>query len=123
MGASIKKDVPTYSEGYFCGTVTSLSHTGLFWKSWEIELLCDGLRDQRNLSSDGKTVTKSQVANIRQFSIDAQSCRGENISALVAQLQRQLDQGVKTKISYVRPLIVFPCQGWTEYLIQKVETE
>lgn len=109
----------TYSEGSRTGRLVKLSQKGLFWKTWEGEIIADGIKTTKSMNKDGQTFTSS-VANTWSFSIDSKSDRGEDINAIVSDLQTILVNGESVTLNYWSPLIPFPCRGDTSYYVHKI---
>ncbi len=98
----------SYAEGSRTGRLTKLSRSGYLWKTWEGEMILDGLKTKR--LENGHTAS---VANTWSFSIDAKSGRGENALDIVNQLQKKLEAGEHITVSYWSPYLKFPCRGST----------
>lgn len=99
-----------YSDGSRVGVLRKFSRKGTFYKSWEGEMLL-------NFTSDPHGAI---VPEVFEFSLDPQPTHGEDVPALVAALNKALDSGKRTRLTYVqdtRPRISLDSQ----YLIQKVE--
>ncbi|MBS3172011.1 hypothetical protein J4438_00300 [Candidatus Woesearchaeota archaeon] len=95
------------SEGSRIGQVNKLSQGGVFWKTYEGTLALHGL--------------SSQGANLWDFSIDRQARSGENVEQIATDIQRCLDSQELVKLTYKKPLAVWPWRANTEYLVQKIE--
>jgi len=81
-----------YSEGYRSGTLTKFSHKGFIYDTYEGEINLGGMKS--NSKGDGVT------ANVFEFSLDAESERGENIQDLVDTLNLAIELGHKIKVHY-----------------------
>lgn len=90
-----------YSEGTKIGVVSDISKKGVFWKTYEGQML-------ENLSSNQNW----------SFSIDSQS---KDREGLAKQLQAYFESGQKIKITYIELLATLPWRSSTDYLIQTVE--
>ena len=117
MGNILAHNMPTYAEGTVCGKINKFSLSGFFWKTYEGELVCEGLKQVRDIN----TGIISSTANTWHFSIDAKACHGENIEDLCKKLQDALKSGQHINIVYLQPLIGLPHQGNTSCYVQKIE--
>jgi len=106
----------SYSEGSRTGRLTKLSRTGYCFKTWEGEMISDGLKT-KHLDKNGTAA----VANTWNFSIDAKAGCGENTNNIVKQLQTKLEQGEPVTVKYWSPYISFPCRGATWYYVYEVK--
>ena len=104
----------TYSEGSRTGRLTKITQSGFFWKTWEGEMISDGLRTR------GTEHGAVAIANTWNFSIDAKTERGENIEELVGTLQNKLENGENVTVKYWAPYIAFPCRGASDYYVHNV---
>lgn len=104
-----------YSEGTMTGRLTKLSKSGFYWKTWEGEMISDGLKEKK--IENGTT----SIANTWDFSIDAKSAYGENMEQVAEQLQKKLDNGEPLTIKYWVPLIGFPCRGSTKHYVHEIK--
>lgn len=102
-----------YSEGSRSGRIVQFSQSGFFWKTYEGEMICDGMKE-RALNNGEHT----SIANTWRFSINA---KGENIEKLAEQIRKKMDDGQPVKLDYRVPYIRFPCQGSTCYFIKDVK--
>src|SRR3990172_3610788 len=105
-----------YSEGTRVGIVNKASEKGLFWKTYEGEMVLEGLVSGNNSG-----------ANLWNFSIDGQERHGEDKEKLYEQLKQTIDNQQKVKIKYVQVLgdatlgFQWPWRGSTPYFIQSIE--
>ena len=118
MGVSLAKSMPNYSEGGFTGRVVRFSEQGFFWKTWEGELLCEGLTQRTDMDSGGN-LHSSSAANIKRFSLDAKRGKDENIDELVKNCQNALTSGNSITLAYRVPWVGFPCQGDTSRFVHQ----
>jgi hypothetical protein len=95
-----------FSDGDRAGTITKFSHKGLICKTWEGELLMGGFRQ----------TTDSQVANVFQFSVDA------NNAAVIKKLQDAMLAGQPVVLRYNQMMMTSMCRGSTSYYIIDVLT-
>ncbi|HEX2557573.1 MAG TPA: hypothetical protein VHK86_04565, partial [Nitrososphaera sp.] len=91
------------SEGDRVGTVVKLSHKGILCKSWEGQMAMDNFR----AGSNGKA-----SSNSFEFSVDS--------AAVVDQLQKDLDSGVRVKLHYQQTASAEFCGDKSSYHITKV---
>lgn len=82
-----------YSEGFRVGYVRKFSQKGVFIKSWEGELLLGGV-----VSTGGKDPTL--VNETFKFSVDPEARHGENIEAVIAEINKSVESGKRTKLYY-----------------------
>lgn len=71
--------IDDYSDGERVGVVTKMSHKGIFFKSWEGEMLQEGMQKVSN--SDGKV---NYVPNVFQFSVKDGDVAKEMENAMVS---------------------------------------
>lgn len=92
-----------YSEGERVGTLFKFSRKGLFWKTWEGEVLLGGLR-----GSSGST------ANTWEFSV-----RRQDAEQLVPALKAAADSGNRVRLYYSQALWSAPWYA-TTYFVDSV---
>ena len=114
MGNSIQ--IPSYSEGSYSGRIVKFSKSGYFWKTYEGEIICDGMKQV--VSPNGESTS---IANTLKFSIDSKSAKGENIEDIAKNIQNNLDNGKPVRLAYWSPYIGFPCRGNTTYYVYDVK--
>lgn len=106
----------SYAEGSRTGRLASFSKSGYFWKTWEGEMISDGLK-KKNLEN-GDTAA---VANTWHFSIDGNSTRGENIEEISGKLQKKLESGEAVTVKYWIPFINYSHRGATCNYVYEVK--
>lgn len=82
-----------YSKGFRVGFVRKFSQKGVFIKSWEGELLLGGV-----VSTGGKDPTL--VNETFEFSVDPEARHGENIDEVIAEINKAVESGKRTKLYY-----------------------
>ena len=92
------RDGLTMGDGDRVGIVTKLSHRGVFWKTWEGQLILGG---------QGTVTT-----NVWEFSIIDPQLRDE--------IKKALDTQTKVRLSYHQNLLPRPWNGSTKYFITAV---
>ncbi len=103
-----------YSEGYRQGTITKFSRKGIFWKTWEGEMVLGGVRS----TSDG-----GMIANTWTFSLDRQTKHNESLQRLVEQLVEAQQCGSPTRLHYNQSMLALPWRGNTHYWVDRVEIQ
>lgn len=98
------------STGERYGEIVKLSNKGVFFKTWEGEMILGG----------GSTNAADQTFC---FSIDMSRKRNENINIIVAEILKAQKSGKRAKISYVQELMVMPWRAETGYMVQSVSVE
>lgn len=109
---------PTFSEGSRSGRIVKFSKSGFFWKTYEGEMICDGMKTKP--MPNGGTAS---IANTWYFSIDAKSSYGEDKDKIIAAVQNGMDNGTPVKLKYWSPYVGFPCQGDSGYYVTEVDIE
>ncbi|MCK4552705.1 hypothetical protein KAT80_00690 [Candidatus Pacearchaeota archaeon] len=100
-----------YSGGQRVGVVNKISEKGLIWKTKEGQL-----------SLEGRTSTGDYTgAGVWDFSIDKSAKHSENVDELYSQIEQQMENGQRVKITYKQPLATWPWRADTTYLVQSVE--
>lgn len=96
-----------YSDGQRAGQVVKFSYKGNIpgCKTWEGELVLGGLRGQTALDDGG--------ANIFRFTVSD--------SSVVEQIQRKLQTGEHTLVTYRQPYWNAPCTTDTGYFVTEVK--
>ena len=94
-----------HSNGQIVGIVHNISERGIIWKTKEVQLTLEG---RTSLGVYG-------------FSIDKLAEHGENVDELYSQLRQNMEDGQRVRITYTKPLAVWPWRAGTPYLIQSVE--
>lgn len=100
-----------YSDGVRIGVINKFSKKGTFWKTYEGELVLEGI------VSNGQ----SSGANLWDFSLDNQARHGESVEDLARTIRNCAEGSVKVKIRYNEPWTSWPWRGGTNYLVQSVE--
>lgn len=74
---SLSGVMPNYSNGEWTGTVVKLSRKGMFFKSWEGQIVLGGMRAQEtehfNSKGEYSGSTTSSVNNAFEFNVDPDS--------------------------------------------------
>lgn len=102
-----------YSDGDRVGTIQKISKKGFFCKTWEGEMLMGGLKKQTNVSSDGKSITTSMVANTFQFTVEDES--------LLPKIKQAMQLGRTVEISYKQEIISFCRSDSDSYFITAIK--
>lgn len=87
------------SDGNRTGQITKLSHKGIYWTTWEGELLVGGLRS-------------GSVANVWQFSVID--------SSIIEQLRKAMDESASVNLHYRQVFFIRPWNGATTYYVDSV---
>lgn len=95
------------SNGSRTGTITKVTHSGLFIKSFEGEMNMGGLK--KSTSREGRSIS---VANTFEFSV--------NDPAVLKVIEEALDSGDPIKLTYTKYFIK-PFEISTWYVITKAE--
>ena len=98
-----------YSDGFRTGVIQKASRKGIVWKSFEGELVQDGVRSKVSSSDTGSRIT---TTNVWAFSATD--------SAVMDQLKVASDENAPVKLSY-RQWFIAPLSQETGYTIYKVE--
>lgn len=107
----------TYSEGTCTGYITDLKQTGYRYKTWECEMVLDGLKTKINPWKGSEMA----VPNTWNFSLDARRARNEDIDMIVGQLQKKMEAGERVTVSYWTPYVSYSCRGLTGNFVHKVK--
>ena len=110
VGCTVMNNVQ-YGNGIRVGVVNKISKKGYVWKTFEGELVLEGL------VSNGQT----SGANLWDFSLDNEQRHGENIEELARTITECAETGTKVKIKYIQPWGTWPWRSGTDYLVQSVE--
>ena len=94
-----------HSNDQIVGIVHNISERGVIWKTKEMHLTLEG---------------KTSLV-VYEFSIDKLAEHGENVDELYSQLRQNMEDGQRVRITYKKPLSVWPWRAGTPYLIQSVE--
>lgn len=94
------------SEGYRDGTVRKLSCTGLVWKTWEIEMLGDGMR-----VVGGENTGRVYLETFQYTVTDP---------AVVSELEK-IPPGQKVRLHYRKQGAAWVSRGETPYFVTRVE--
>jgi hypothetical protein len=94
-----------YSDGNRVGTVQKISKKGLFFPTWEGQLVMDGVRVKG---------TEGGVTNVWDFSVGTDD-------AIAAQIEKASEDGVRVKLHYEQHVVAGPSWGSTGYRVTKVE--
>jgi hypothetical protein len=94
LSATLFSCSSNYSSGWRAGYLNKFSQKGLIYKTWEGSLNLGGAKEKH---SDNGT---SFVANIWDFSLDAEHQRGENIKSLSDSLNKALELGYRVRLHY-----------------------
>lgn len=100
-----------YSDGDRVGTVNKFSQKGLFWQTWEGELLLGGVVSGQN----------GPVANVWEFSIDRLAEHGESTDALVAEIANAMKAGRRVELHYKEAACAWEWRGGTNRFVQSVK--
>lgn len=111
----------TYSKGSRTGRIIEITYSGCVWKTWEIEMVCDGLKPQRLKDIKGNPIGMAAVANTWTFSIDANAACGENVDEIVKQLRNKLRLDEPVTINYWSPYIAGPWRGNSNFFVIDLE--
>jgi len=98
------------STGERCGEIIKFSNKGVFFKTWEGEMILGG----------GSTNAVNQTFC---FSIDGSRKRNENVEDLVSKIQEALISGKRTRIKYVQEMKRAPWRSERHYFVQSVIVE
>lgn len=104
-----------YSDGDRTGTVTKLSRSGMFCKTWEGQMLMGGLKKVTNLSSDGKSSVDTMAANTFEFTVE------DDHLDLIPKIQAAMDSGQRITLTYRKELISFCRSDSDSYFITAVK--
>ena len=100
---------PTVSEGTMCGKITKLARAGLFWKTYEGEMMLGGMKTYQN--SDNQT----QIAvNAQQFTVTDESIRKD--------LEKKLHTGECVCLKYNISLFWLPWNGATTRYVNGIDS-
>lgn len=94
------------SDGYRDGTVRKVSQTGVIWKTWEVEMLGDGLR---GASAQGGGTISPETFN---YSVSD--------NAVVETLQK-LKPGQRVRLHYRKNLSQWSPSGETPYFVTAID--
>ncbi len=100
------------SNGIVCGKIISYSRAGLFWKTYEGALLCNGLKPEY------RNGTNISVANTIKFSLDENDIIKN--ASLTQQIEKHLLLGSDVCLKYRKPLIKYPWQGATNLFVKEL---
>lgn len=100
-----------YSDGDRVGTVSKFSNKGFVSKTWEGELNLGGIRQVT--TSDGKTSTTQNVANVWAFSVTD--------PVIVGKIQAAMDSAQPVRLHYSEALFVAPWTADTSYFVTAVD--
>lgn len=108
--------MPNYSNGRREGVVTKFSHKGVFFKSWEGELVQGGVRQKRSAHFDSKGnyagSTTSSVANVFAFSVQSKAC--------IEAIQKSMENGDSVILTY-RQWLKSPPNIDSDYVVTDVK--
>ena len=90
------------SDGDRVGSITKFSHKGIFWTTWEGELVMGGVN-----KSGGNT-----VANVWEFSVVDET--------LVQEIRKAMDLDKPVKLHYKQVLLLRPWNGSTTYFVDSI---
>jgi hypothetical protein len=105
------------SRGTMCGRVVRLTKRGLIFKTYEGEMVCDGMNQR--LQSNGDI---SSIANTVSFSIDAMATKKEDTNTIFNSIMDNMQKGNSVCLNYWKPFIKFPWQGSTRTFVTQVNT-
>jgi hypothetical protein len=105
-----------YSNGTRTGRITKISKRGCIFKTWECEMVSDGLKTK--YVGNGMSTA---VANTWDFSVDADRGHNENIDAIVKRLQTKLENGDPVTVIYWSPYVPLWCRGESVYYVYDVK--
>lgn len=111
MGGSHSNN--SYSDGVRSGKIIKLSKSGFFWKTYEGEMLCDGLSQSKTQNGDVHS-----VANVWRFSIDG---KNSNADEIAQKIKNNMSEGKSTEVNYLVPYIATPCRGSTQFYVQSIK--
>lgn len=104
-----------YSDGDRTGTVTKLSKSGFFCKTWEGQILMGGMKKVTNLSSDGKSPVDTMAANTFEFTVE------ESHADLIPKIQAAMDSGQRVTLHYQKEVISFCRSDSDSYFVTDVK--
>jgi hypothetical protein len=92
------------SSGERVGIITKFSYKGVFWSTWEGEMMLGS-------SNSGSTW---------EFALDNKCHRGENLSELIKKIQMAADTGKRVKLIYKQEMVTAWWRSDNTHLIQNV---
>ena len=106
----------SYSEGQRTGRLIKLSRSGCLCKTWEGEIVGDGIRTQTIINKTGNAmidcISKQSICvpNTICFTVDTGTRSGKDI---IKRLQEKLETGDSVTIKYWESYVWIPCRGDT----------
>ena len=117
--------VENYSDGFRVGTIQKFSRKGIFWKTWEGELVQSGFRTKTSSKTDsnGRVATESSLTNIWEFSLDAWADPIHQ-QKMADQIAEAMANGYVVRLQYTEVAFCFcPSRSVTEYHITSVKKQ